>query len=116
MVMETLACAALVANSIRPAKATTSDRMFTSGLLALTAAPLSVPPHQYARNAALVPAACEPIVNVRQGANKAAAGFSRAWRIDFSRAMAGRPDSNSPPPRTHFGSSALTHHAHTAPE
>jgi hypothetical protein len=43
MVMETLACAAAVANNIRPAKATTKERMFTSGLLAVTAAPLSIP-------------------------------------------------------------------------
>src|ERR1700687_3922102 len=44
--METLAWAAPVANSIRPAKATRKERILTFGLQALTAAPrLPVPPH-----------------------------------------------------------------------
>jgi hypothetical protein len=50
---------------------------------ALTAAPFAVPPHQYARNAVLVPAACKAIVNVGQGAKKAVAGFYRAASLSF---------------------------------
>jgi hypothetical protein len=47
-------------------------------------AALSVPRHDYARNPDLVPAACKPIVNVRQGANKAAAGFMRRVALFFA--------------------------------
>src|ERR1700730_6419773 len=57
--METLACAAPLANSIRPVTAMKKERILPWSpnleLLAPTAAPLTVPGSHYARNPTLVP-------------------------------------------------------------
>jgi hypothetical protein len=56
----------------------------------------------------------EGIVNAQAGANKAEAGLNRRGALIFSRAMAGLPDSNSPPPRNLFAASALQNPASPA--
>src|SRR3981081_4581478 len=78
--METLARAP-VANNIRPANATTRERMFTFGLQALSldcSAALTVPRHSICPKFGFGSSARKCIVNAQAGANKAQAGRNLA--------------------------------------
>jgi hypothetical protein len=88
MVMETLACAAPVANSIRPATAMRKERI-TFGLRAFTATPLASPGCQYAGKPVLVPVAHRAIVNAEAGANMAVAGLNPVCGKVFARSRVG---------------------------
>src|SRR6266436_5505135 len=105
MVMETLAWAAPVANSIRPARATRKERilLWPPGLDCSAALR---PPHSTPGRRLWFQRPVRPIVNARRGANKAEEGFYRACRV--SRAASGPVTSpNSPRLRNFLAASVV---------
>src|SRR5213592_3611269 len=105
MVMEIFACAAPVANSIRPARATKKERilLWPPGLDCSAALR---PPHTMPGMRLWFQRPVRAIVNVRRGANKAEAGFYRACCV--SRAVAGPVTSpNSPRLRNFLAASMV---------
>src|ERR1700704_4603160 len=92
MVMSIFACAAPAVNNTRPVIETRKERILPLASRFFTATPslqrldcnaALTAPHQYAPNSALVPAVRRSIVNVWQGANKAAAGLNAAAPAKF---------------------------------